>query len=169
MDIYPARVGCIGAACCIVKLTVVVTLMPQDDDATVDFALPDLVRALGLHRPDRIPCGQPFSPPEAMTLLLLDDRGTLAQQDITADLEKSTVSRLLDGMAPRGLVERGPHPDDGRRYLVALTDDGTRQVGTLRTARRQRLGRLLGAIAAADRAAVVKVIHQLTSAGHATR
>lgn len=153
------------------KLIVVVQLMPQDDDATLDFALSDLVRALGLHRPDRIPCGQPFSPSEAMTLLLLDDRGTLAQQDITAalDLEKSTVSRLLDGLARRGLVERGAHPDDGRRYLVALTDDGTRQVGTLRTARRQRLGRLLEAIAAEDRAAVVKVIHQLTSAGHATR
>lgn len=146
-------------------------LMPEDDDASLDFALSDLVRALGLHRPDQTPCGQPFSPSEAMTLLLLDDRGTLAQQEITAalDLEKSTVSRLLDGLARRGLVERGPHPDGGRRHLVALTDAGTRQVATLRTARRQRLERLLEAIPADDRAAVVKVIHQLMEAGHATR
>lgn len=141
------------------------------DDASLDFALSDLVRALGLHRPDRTPCGQPFSPSEAMTLLLLDDRGPAAQRDLGAalDLEKSTVSRLVDGLVRRGLAQRTPHPDGGRSRLVSLTDDGAQKVVALRVARRQRLERLLGAIPAEDRAAVVKVIHQLTEAGHATR
>jgi len=142
-----------------------------DDDASLAFALSDLVRALGLHRHDRTPCGQPFSPSEAMTLLLLDDSGQLPQRDLAAslDLEKSTVSRLVDGLARRGLLQRSPHPEGGRSHLVALTDVGQRQVATLRVARRQRLERLLEAIPAEDRAAVVKLIHQLSAAGHATR
>lgn len=106
-----------------------------------------------------------------MTLLLLDDSGQLPQRDLAAslDLEKSTVSRLVDGLARRGLLQRSPHPEGGRSHLVALTDVGQRQVATLRVARRQRLERLLEAIPAEDRAAVVKLIHQLSAAGHATR
>lgn len=144
--------------------------MPTDD-AAVDFALSDLVRALGLHRPDRTPCGQPFSPSEAMTLILLDDGGPLPQRDLAAalDLEKSTVSRLVDGLSRRALVQRIPHPAGGRSRRVRLTEAGSKQVGTLRIARRQRLERLLEAIPAEDRAGVVKAIHQLSEAGHATR
>lgn len=141
------------------------------DDASLDFALADLVRALGLHRPDRTCCGQPFSPSEAFTLFALDDGGPTPQRDlgVALDLEKSTVSRLLDGLVRRGLVERTPHPGGGRSRVVALTGAGTRQVAALRVARRQRLERLLDAIPAEDRATVVKVIHQLSEAGHATR
>lgn len=146
-------------------------LMLPADDASLDFALSDLVRALGLHRPDRTPCGQPFSPSEALTLLLLDDAEQLPQRDLAValDLEKSTVSRLIDGLSRRGLLQRSPHPAGGRSQLVALTDAGIQAVGALRIARRQRLERLLEAIPAEDRAAVVKTIHQLTEAGNATR
>ncbi|MEJ7833424.1 MAG: MarR family transcriptional regulator [Nocardioides sp.] len=145
--------------------------MDRDDDASLDFALSDLVRALGLHRPDRTPCGQPFSPSEAMTLLLLDDRGEVPQRDLAAalDLEKSTVSRLVDALVRRGLLQRSPHPEGGRSRVVALTEEGAQKVLALRVARRQRLDRLLEVIPSEDRAAVVKVIHQLTEAGHATR
>lgn len=143
----------------------------MDDDASLDFALSDLVRALGLHRPDRTCCDQPFSPSEAMTLLHLDEAGPLAQRDLTAalDLEKSTVSRLLDGLERRGLLQRSPHPAGGRQILLSLTSDGRQRVSTLRAARRERLERLLAAIPADDRADVVKAIHLLTEAGHATR
>jgi len=152
-------------------MSCILQLMPSDDDASLDFALSDLVRALGLHRPDRTPCGQPFSPSEALTLLLLDDSGPLPQRSLAADLglEKSTVSRLLDALARKGLVERTAAPQGGRSQLVALSDAGVQQVVGLRSARRQKLQRLLGAIPVDDRAAVVKAIHQLTEAGHATR
>lgn len=145
--------------------------MPSDDDASLDLALSDLVRALGLHRPDRTCCGQPFSPSEALTLLLLDDGGPLPQRDLgtALDLEKSTVSRLLDTLANRGFLQRTPAPEGGRNQLVALSDAGIQQVTELRAARRQRLTRLLEAIPAEDRAGVVKAVHQLSEAGHATR
>lgn len=34
------------------------------------------------------------------------------------------VSRLVDRMAARGLVQREPHPGDARRQLVAITPEG---------------------------------------------
>ena len=142
------------------------------DDATFDFVLSDLVRALGLHQPDRTPCGQPFSPSEALTLLHLHDSDEpVLQKQLAAalGLQKSTVSRLLDGLARRGLVDRLPHPDGGRVLRVALTDDGRRQVAQLRAARRDRLERLMAAIPAEDRPAVVKAVRLLIEAGNASR
>jgi DNA-binding MarR family transcriptional regulator len=38
--------------------------------------------------------------------------------------KKSTLTSMLDRMERRGLVRRGPHPDDRRSVLVHLTDAG---------------------------------------------
>lgn len=38
----------------------------------------------------------------------------------------STMTSVVDGLAPRGLVSRSPDPSDRRRVLLALTDEGTR-------------------------------------------
>ena len=39
-------------------------------------------------------------------------------------LSRSRVSRIVDELAARGLVERLPDPDDGRASLAHLTDEG---------------------------------------------
>lgn len=39
-------------------------------------------------------------------------------------LSQPALSRLLDRLAERGLIHRGPDPADGRGMLVSLTDDG---------------------------------------------
>src|SRR5919112_1063031 len=39
-------------------------------------------------------------------------------------LSQSSLSRLVERLAKRGLVERRPAPDDGRGVLVKLTDEG---------------------------------------------
>jgi DNA-binding MarR family transcriptional regulator len=39
-------------------------------------------------------------------------------------LAQYNASRLIDRMAKAGLVERLPHPDDGRGQLVAITVEG---------------------------------------------
>ena len=43
-------------------------------------------------------------------------------------LEKSSASGLIDRAERRGLVARGPSPDDGRGVRVGLTDQGRRLV-----------------------------------------
>jgi DNA-binding MarR family transcriptional regulator len=39
-------------------------------------------------------------------------------------ISRPSITGLLDTLQGKGLVERRPHPDDGRRVLVELTDGG---------------------------------------------
>jgi DNA-binding MarR family transcriptional regulator len=54
------------------------------------------------------------------------ERRTLRQTDIAAamGLSFSRISRLIDTLEARGLVERRPCPTDARAVNVTLTDDG---------------------------------------------
>lgn len=52
----------------------------------------------------------------------------------------ATVTGLLDTLQRKGLLQRRPHPEDRRRVLVVLTDEG-----------RALLGRLAPEVAAAER------------------
>ena len=38
------------------------------------------------------------------------------------------MTRTVNCLADRGLVERSQHPDDGRQILVSITPEGTRVV-----------------------------------------
>jgi DNA-binding MarR family transcriptional regulator len=42
------------------------------------------------------------------------------------DVTKQAAQQTVDDMESAGLVERSPDPDDGRRKLVGLTDEGRR-------------------------------------------
>ena len=56
-------------------------------------------------------------------LLVLASGDAMTQQQLGTQLvlEKSSVSRLVDGLERRGWITRSPDPDDGRQKLVALT------------------------------------------------
>src|SRR5690606_40776192 len=41
-------------------------------------------------------------------------------------LDKSTASRVVDGLERKGLARRGAHPQDGRAVLLSATPAGTR-------------------------------------------
>ncbi len=86
----------------------------------------------------------------------------LFQSEIGAQLhlDKATVTELIRRMARRGLVTVEKDPDDGRRRVVSLTDEGHRTLHELHgpalevdrrllepldTAEQQDLDRLLGA------------------------
>jgi DNA-binding MarR family transcriptional regulator len=50
-----------------------------------------------------------------------------------AELNRTTgpyVSLIVDKLEERGLVQRGPHPDDRRRKLVSLTPSGLDAIAT---------------------------------------
>lgn len=63
-----------------------------------------------------------------------------------AGVTAPTATRMLDGLSRQGLVERTPSDEDRRCVLVALTDDGRREVETKRRqvqANRRKVARLL--------------------------
>ena len=60
--------------------------------------------------------------------------GWLRQNELNDNvlLSQSSLSRLVERLEKRGLVERMPAPDDGRGVLVKLTDEGAqlqKQIG----------------------------------------
>ncbi|MFD1212910.1 MarR family winged helix-turn-helix transcriptional regulator [Arthrobacter sp. GCM10027362] len=80
-------------------------------------------------------------------LAVLDRRGPL-QQGRLADLlaaDKSMVSRSVRRLAGLGLAERLPDPEDGRAFLLRLTEEGTRRFREAgRTERELLTSRLMG-------------------------
>jgi DNA-binding MarR family transcriptional regulator len=54
-------------------------------------------------------------------------------------LSRSQVSRVVDALQARGLIERVPSPADARSVRIALTHDGRRTFGEADATRRQAL------------------------------
>ncbi len=66
--------------------------------------------------------------PEQFVILSKLEGAEMSQTDLASDSfkDKPTVSRILDLLVRKGFVVREQDPDDGRRYLVSLTDKGTK-------------------------------------------
>lgn len=73
-------------------------------------------------------------------LVRLDECGGVRATDLAAyvGVGRATMSRQLRALEDLGLVAREPDPADGRAWLVRLTDEGRRRVGSVREARRAR-------------------------------
>lgn len=79
--------------------------------------------------------------------------GPLTPTDIGArlGLEKSWVSRAVDGLVARGWATKEPHPRDARSWLVTLTAEGQARVQALNTTLDNHASRVLKQLPAASR------------------
>jgi MarR family transcriptional regulator for hemolysin len=59
-------------------------------------------------------------------LLRISKQGAMTQNKIAALLmrDKTTITRRIDGLVRKGLVERSPDEKDRRYFLVSLTQNG---------------------------------------------
>ncbi|MEU2425278.1 MarR family transcriptional regulator [Streptomyces sp. NPDC007851] len=96
-------------------------------------------------------------------LVRLDECGGRRATELAAyiGVGKATMSRQLRALEELGLVAREPDPADGRAWLVALTDEGRRRVGTVREARRGRYVRQLAHWPRPEVAELARLLHQL--------
>jgi DNA-binding MarR family transcriptional regulator len=69
-------------------------------------------------------------------------------------LEKSWVSRAIDGLVERELVSKSPNPDDARSWIVGLTAAGKRRVRELNATLDGHADQLLASLDERDRATV---------------
>ncbi|PJM80176.1 hypothetical protein CUU80_01635 [Bifidobacterium scaligerum] len=63
---------------------------------------------------------------QSRCLLTLSGLGPVSQRRLAAilDIRSASLSELLGKMEARGWIARTPHPEDGRTYMVALTEGG---------------------------------------------
>jgi DNA-binding MarR family transcriptional regulator len=85
--------------------------------------------------------------PEMSALSRLERYGP-ASPSALARAEQITpqgMGTTLNGLVRRGLIQRHPDPEDGRRTVMSLTEDGLQVVRTKRSARTRQMADVLSA------------------------
>jgi DNA-binding MarR family transcriptional regulator len=111
-------------------------------------ALHERIRPLGL------------APAQFMTLLELWAEEGLTQRELVKrlDVEQATMANTLARMERDGLVERHPHPEDGRAQQVWLTDRAKTLQGPATAAAGTVNQAALAALSPAERVVLVKLL-----------
>src|SRR6266481_10192906 len=96
--------------------------------------------------------GSPLSLAEGRVIWELAQRAQATASELAAELGLDTgyLSRILAGFEQRGLIERRPSEDDGRRVVIALSEAGQALYATIDARSRAAVAALLGELAAAD-------------------
>lgn len=86
-------------------------------------------------------------------LTSLELAGALTPGEL-ADIERvrpPTMSKIVSKLEERGLVQRTPHPSDGRQVILAATPQGREVVAALDRVREEWLAQRLTELSAAER------------------
>jgi DNA-binding MarR family transcriptional regulator len=79
----------------------------------------------------------------------------------SAMVTSGAITQRLDRLETRGLVTRGPHPDDGRGVLVTLTPSGRALVDRILPEHLATEQRLLAGLAPADREDLARLLRAM--------
>lgn len=114
------------------------------------------------HMPDRV------TPTQFAAMARLLERGPLSQNLLGREiaLDAATIKGVVDRLAGRGLVEVRPDPDDGRRSLVSLSEDGREHTRSYIAAAARITEETLAPIAPRDRATLVRLLAALAHGGN---
>ena len=95
------------------------------DTAEFHGALTSLIRVYQFRDRDRI-CCHDLSVTQWYALDSLVSGGPFTLNELAGELylEKSTMSRVVDGLERKGYVVRNRHPDDGRAVLLEANSKG---------------------------------------------
>ena len=131
----------------------------------VHKAINDLIRVYQFRDRDRI-CCYDVSVTQSHALDRLRRLGSLTLNELAAAMyiEKSTASRLVDGLIARGYVTRRRHPDDGRTILVSLTRPGERLAVRIEEDMVRMEARILADFSEAERETIARALRALADA-----
>jgi DNA-binding MarR family transcriptional regulator len=121
--------------------------MSQDPDVIDVAAALRVSIGLFLRRLRQAPVEGELTMPEVSALVRLD-RGGPATSAALARLEQISpqgMGSTLAGLEARGLVERRPDPEDGRRVILSVTEAGLQVLRDKRNARTGQLASVLSA------------------------
>lgn len=97
----------------------------------------------------------------ALRILLRD--GAMRPSELSERLRivPRSTTEVLDSLAAKGLIERGPDPHDRRATLVALTEHGIRLGATIQATRGNDTERVFDRLSPADREHLTRILRQL--------
>lgn len=98
-----------------------------------------------------------LSVPQFRALAFVGRRPRSSLSDVAQHVGTSlpSMSKLIDGLVTRGLIERGPEAGDRRRVALSLTADGKALLALVHDDTQSYLSTLLRGLSAAERAAIV--------------
>ncbi|WP_405975130.1 MarR family transcriptional regulator [Streptomyces sp. NBC_00988] len=109
--------------------------------------------------------------PQFAVLNALADEPGLDQRTVgeRVGLDRSTVAEVISRLIRRGLLDKVRDPQDGRRFLLRLTEDGTRVHRKLvvRTARMNQV--FLAPLSADEQAVFFDLIQRVSDAAEGLR
>ena len=140
-------------------------MTPDEPLVTITLSLHLIFRLRGVLDPTRAVPGLGASMSEALGVAELTG-GAMTQHELGArlGLEKSTVSRLVDGMIRKSWVQRTRDPGKPRYQRVALTPHGRQVADQIATAMRQRHERILATLTPEERHAAAVALPALARA-----
>lgn len=127
----------------------------HDPHDALELAMGRLFRLRGVLDSSQAVPGLGVSASESMALGHLMT-GETTQQELGSHLglEKSTVSRLVDGMVHKGWVEKGRDPDNRRYQKLVLTPTGRAAAERITRAMRERHDRWIASLSPQERQAL---------------
>lgn len=137
----------------------------ERDAAALQDALTALIRVYQFRDRDAI-CGYDVSSAQSHALERLAAQGPLTLNALAAALflEKSSASRLVDGLERKGLVVKRPNKDDARSVLLQLSKPGRGLWDKIRRDLIDERAAILTDLGPAERAVVIQSIARLAEA-----
>lgn len=119
----------------------------MNDDLDPNAVASALLASIGVlvRRARRQPLEGGLTMPERAALSQLDRAGPTTSSALARDAQitAQAMGATLSALRTRGLVERRPDPDDGRRAVLSVTDAGRQALKNKRNARAEHLARAL--------------------------
>lgn len=130
--------------------------------------LSELIRVYSFRDRDRI-CCYDVSVTQCHALEAVVQRGPLTLNDLAAGLylDKSTTSRVVDGLEKKGYAVRGENPESRRSILIEATAAGTELLARIREDLLEEEMRLLEDFEPEVRRAAARLIGRLARAAAA--
>jgi DNA-binding MarR family transcriptional regulator len=119
----------------------------MDDDPNPSGVAAVLLASVSLlvRRVRQVPTGGGLTMPERNALSCLDRSGPTTSSALAREVQitAQAMGTTLSALRARGLVERSPDPDDGRRVVLTVTDAGAQALKDKRNGRAELIAAAL--------------------------
>jgi DNA-binding MarR family transcriptional regulator len=98
-----------------------------------------------VRRVHQVPTGGGLTMPERTALSSLDSSGPTTSSALARQVQitAQAMGATLNALRARGLIERHPDPEDGRRVVLMVTEAGTQALKEKRNARTELIAQAL--------------------------